>query len=154
MRQRRSAKAWLVLGMALALIGCRHDLSWKQVEFANVEYERVFAACHDELRRQFMGMIIRVDPEAGHLETDPVEFNYGNETHREQAYIAVRKSGENSVRVEVFAPISRMRIDPRSDNPVTWEVLGSDIPQERLLLDRIIGEVMRNDPDVLVTETK
>jgi hypothetical protein len=43
-----------------------------------------------------------------------------------------------------------MEVDPTADMPVEWKVFASDARQERLLLDEIIGEVLRTHSDAMV----
>ena len=133
------------IGAVLA-IGCAYDLSFKSAVLDGADYERVFAVCRDVVVEDYQGRRVLADPETGRIESDPVDFNSAGGARREQVYIAVQRQDDGGVLVEVMAPISEMVIDSSAENPVRWVVKGSDVQQEQQLLDRIVGQVLLDQP--------
>ena len=145
---------WGLVGLVLvsALVsGCQYEASFKRVEFDGVEYDPVFDSSLGIVRRYFNGVMIRSDRDTGQIETDPVEFSTAKGTRREDVFVRLERLSGTRVAVELFARMSELILDPGSDdNPMQWRTLGSDVTQERLMLDDIVGEVLRRYPDAEV----
>ncbi len=136
--------------LVLSFAGCRIEASYKVAEFESVEYKRVFSICRELLSRHYTGVVIRADEPKGQIETDDALFNTSKGLRRERACINVIARQEGVVEVAVFAPMYKQEIDPDTQPPVRWVALGSDVKQERRLLDEIMGEVLAAFPDAAV----
>ncbi len=146
------ARFLMVLGL-FAISGCQQfELSFKTIRFRDAEYDVVFDACHQELRHHYTGLVMRVDREKGQIETDPAEFQGKDGIRREQVYVDVQRVEGGDVEVALMAPISAMEVNPADEPAVRWVTLGSDGTQEHLLLDGIVGEVLRRQPRASLRE--
>jgi len=150
--------AKLVKALAAALLALvpacasEPDLSWKNVVLTGVDREQLFKLCHETVASHYGGTTIRVDPQAGKIETGEVEDVIGGKLMRERCLVDLQPVAAG-LELAVFVPMTRREFDPYADEPVRWLVHGSDVVVEAILLDEICGKALAAHPDARVVST-
>lgn len=139
---------------AIGAFGCKTvDASFKTVTFEGASRDRVFESCREVVTSRFYGTRIRIDAAAGRIETDPIEATIGGRALREQCYVHVSQPDGALVEVALMALMHEMKVDLGGGDPVQWELVGSDVTVEGLLLDEISGRVLAQEPEASVIAT-
>src|SRR5262245_36606163 len=112
----------LMVGLLIWLAGCQADLSFKSTTIERASLDDAFKASLEVLRDCYYQVPIYPDSSQGRIETDYLT-KPGNPTYREKVYIRIEPVSENSVRIEVLAPIEQMDM---GTSDMKWDLLGSD----------------------------
>ncbi|MFO0980459.1 MAG: hypothetical protein U1E76_01735 [Planctomycetota bacterium] len=139
MNARRGRRRWWLVVLIAGSAGCQYDLSFKSTTIERATREQAYKASLEVLRDCYYQIPIYPDAATGQIETDYLT-KPGNPTYREKVYIKIEPVGDESVRLEVLAPIEQM--DMSSPAELKWELLGSDWKVEKALLDRILQRIV------------